>query len=205
MRRSIAVCLACACLASACVDDSSTITAVYSPTLLTADPSTFLGTIRCGSELRQYVVTLFDVSTGTAMNLGSAPPTDCTKPTTFGSPKIASGYAYTAEIDGYDVDVVPVGGADSGSRTMTDATTMMLVLPRWTTSCGQVSFDVDGQTPTDAFNPIRYPTITRPNIEVIFHGCFPLGVAPPPDAGPPDGPADTTDAAEETPEAAPGR
>jgi hypothetical protein len=212
MVRSIAVGLCCACFASACVDDSSSITSVYSPTLLTVDPTTFLGTVRCGSDLHKYVVTLFDVSTGTPMSLGSAPPTECNTPTTFGTPKIASLLSYIAEIDGYDTDnIVPEGGNDSGSRVMVDATTMAPVAPHWTTTCGAVTDLVDGQAPPDvAFNPLREPTVPLANIEVTFHGCLPLAVEMP-DAGTtdgssPDGPPDATtnDATEEAPDASAG-
>src|SRR6185369_10817971 len=84
MLRSVAVCLVSALVASACDDDSGSVIQLYAPTLLTADPATFLGNVRCGSELRKYVVTVFDV-TGTPQNIGSSPPTDCTKLTTFGT------------------------------------------------------------------------------------------------------------------------
>jgi hypothetical protein len=191
MIRSVVVTLCCAFAASACVDDSSTVTAIYAPTLLTADPSTFLGNVRCGSELRQYVVTLFSVENGSSGSLGSAPPTDCSTPTTFGTPKIAAGGAYIAEIDGYDQVVVPEGGMDSSSRVMNDPTTMAHVAPRFTTSCGVATPLVDGAVPADA-NPLRYPTITLPNVEVTFRGCLPLHLAEVIDAGSPDSPADAT-------------
>jgi hypothetical protein len=193
MVRSVAVLVCCACLGSACVDDSSTSTTVYAPTLLTVDPALFLGNVRCGSELRKYVVTLYDV-TETQASLGSAPPTECTKPVTFGTGKITAGHAYTVAIDGYDRDdIVPEGASDSGSRFMVDPTTLVRVPPRWTTTCGEpLPVIPDGEAPdADAqINPLRYPTIPLQNIEVTVHGCFPFRVAEGPDAAVDDAPAD---------------
>jgi hypothetical protein len=210
MVRSVAVLVCCACVGSACVDDSSTSTTLYAPTLLTVDPLTFLGTVRCGSELQKFVVTLFDVTSGTPASLGSAPPTECTTPVTFGTGKITVGHAYIVEIDGYDRDVVPEGGNDTGSRVMLDPTTLAHVFPRWATTCGQpIPIIRDGEAPPDAdaqVNPLRYPTIPLQNIEVTFHGCLPFRTAELPDAGadepPPDGPADAAmpDASSEAPE-----
>jgi hypothetical protein len=209
MLRSVAVCLVGALVASACDDSSGTVLQLYAPTLLSADPATFLGDVRCGSELRKYVVTVFDVSTGTAEKLGSSPPTDCTKPTTFGTKfgsgttKVDRGRAYIAAIDGYDRDdITPEGGTESGLRTMLDAS-MTEVPPRWTTTCGEIIVAVDGEVPDTQLNPLRYPTVTLSNIEVTFQGCLPLRRAEVPDGGvvdaSPDSPTDTTtpDAAEE--------
>src|SRR5215471_2631695 len=133
MLRSVAVSLLCACFAAACGDDSSSTLALYAPTLLTVDPTSFqAANVSCGTELRKYVVTLFDVTGGMAANLGSAPPTECTLPTTFGIPMIQAGFPYVAEIDGFDrEDILPQA---SGSRTMVDQATMMTkVEPKWTT------------------------------------------------------------------------
>jgi hypothetical protein len=211
MLRPVAVSLCCVCLVSACVDDSSTNTTVFAPTLLTADPVTFLGTVRCGSELRKYVVTLFDVSTGSSVDLGSAPPTDCTLPTTFGTPIITSGRLYTAEIDGYDRDdIAPKDTTTAGSREMIDPMGAP-VAPRWTTSCGKLFVvSAEGSVPDGPLNPLRFPTVPLDNIEVVFHGCLPLQTEEMPDAGtvdgddasPADGPADaaTPDATDEPPE-----
>lgn len=174
MLRSVAVCLWCACVVSACDGDTSPTLTVYAPTLLTADPATFLGNVRCGSEIRKYVVSVTDVSTGVPVDIGSSPPTDCTKLTTFGTSfgtvKVTSGRAYIAAIDGYDRDdITPEGGPDSNSRDMVDAA-MMKVFPRWKTTCGEIRVAVDGEVPDTSVNPIRYPTITLGNIEVTFHG-----------------------------------
>ena len=170
----------------ACLDDSSTSTTIYAPTLLTVDPTSFLGTVRCGSDVFKYVVTLTQVLPGGALsNLGSAPPTECNTPTTFGTPKIVGGGYYIVEIDGYDRDdIVPQGGIDSGAREMRDPMTMAIVSPRYMTTCGEVHVPVDGDVPSDVkLNPLRFPTIALPNIEVIVHGCLPLRPAEPPDGG----------------------
>jgi hypothetical protein len=207
MLRSVAVCLLGALVVSACDDGSGSVLSLYAPTLLSADPATFLGNVRCGSELRKYVVTVFDVSTGSAQNIGSSPPTDCTRLTTFGTSfgtiHVDRGRAYIAAIDGYDRDdITPEGGTGSALRKMLDAS-MTEVLPRWTTTCGEIIVPVDGEVPDTQLNPLRYPTITLSNIEVTFQGCLPLRRAEAPDGGvvdaSPDSPTDTTtaDAAEE--------
>jgi hypothetical protein len=172
----------------------------------------FIGSVRCGSELHKYVVTLFDVSTGAAMEVGSGPPTDCTLPTTFGTPKIASGRFYIAEIAGYDRDdIAPKDSTIAGSREMIDPTGAP-VAPRWTTTCGELRTPSDDGTVPDApLNPLRYPTEPLDNIEVSFHGCLPLraeaadaGTVDADDASTTDGPADATtpDTTEEPPEEA---
>jgi len=212
MLRSVAVSLCCVCIASACLDDSNPSATVFAPTLLSVDPATFLGSVRCGSELQKYVVTLFEVSTGRRVSLGSSPPTDCTTRTTFGTNKISAGNTYIAEIDGYDqVDIVPEGGNESGSRVINDRLTMTRVFPRWQTSCGEILEVIDGEVPDATLNPLRYPTIPLGNREVTFHGCLPFRAAELPDAGvvesgSPDGPPDatTSDAAQEAPEDASG-
>src|SRR6185369_5655707 len=138
-----------------------------------------------------------------------SPPTDCTKLTTFGttfglgSLKLDRGRAYIAAIDGYDRDdITPEGGAGSSLRKMLDAS-MTEVLPRWTTTCGDIIVAVDGEVPDTQLNPLRYPTVTLSNIEVTFQGCLPLHQAEAPNDGAfdasPNSPTNTTtpDAAEE--------
>jgi hypothetical protein len=203
MTRWTAVPLCCACFVAGCIGDSSSVTTVYAPTLLTADPSSFIGSVHCGAELRKYVVTLFDVTTGTAQQIATSPPTSCTTPTTFGTPIISSPHSYIADIDGYDRDdIVPQGGIDSGSRVMVDPTTMATVPPKWTTTCGEIVELTDGEVPADvSVNPLRYPTLTLGNVEVILHGCLPLRPSElSSDAGStdaqPDEPTDTTDGGE---------
>jgi hypothetical protein len=208
MLRRVVVTLCCVSLLSACVSDDTLNTTIFAPTLLTTDPMTFLGTVRCGSELRKYVVRLFDVSTGTALDAGSGPPTDCTLPTTFGTPKITADHFYIAEIDGYDRDdIAPKDSTTTGSHEMVDPTGAP-VAPRWTTTCGElVTASDDGSVPDAPANPLRFPTEPLDNIEVVFHGCLPLRTAEAPDAGtvdaddasPADGPADTTSDATDEP------
>ncbi len=209
MLRRVVVSLCCVSLLSACVGDDTANTTIFAPTLLTADPMTFLGSVRCGSELRKYVVTLFDVSTGAAQEVGSGPPTDCTLPTTFGTPKIEGGRFYIAEINGYDRDdIAPKDSSITGSREMIDPTGAP-VAPRWTTTCGELRTASDDGAVFDApLNPLRYPTEPLDNIEVVFHGCLPLraelpdaGTVDGDDASTTDGPADatTSDATEELP------
>src|SRR5436190_23807065 len=100
------------CLLAGCIDDPSTSLSIYSPMLLTADPSVFVGGVRCGPELRKYVVTLTDVTGGSMDIVGSSPPVDCTTLTSFGRPTIMPFHFYVATVDGYDRDdIAPATGA----------------------------------------------------------------------------------------------
>jgi hypothetical protein len=187
------------CLVAGCLDDPSANLTYYAPMLLTADPGVFLGSVRCGSELKKYVVTLTDVTGGVIETAGSSPPTDCTKLTTFGRPTIQSLHFYVADIDGYDTDdIAPASDADGGTRQVIDTTTMAPVLRRWTTTCGEYALTPADAQPSDAQpNPIRYPTLTLDAVEVFLHGCLPMRPAPPPEAGPEAEPEASPDGADE--------
>jgi hypothetical protein len=167
--------------------------------LLTADPAVFVGGVRCGPELRKYVVTLTDVTGGAMSIVGSSPPTDCTTLTSFGRPTLMPLHFYIAAIDGYDRDDIAPAMGDAGARQMIDPATMAPVAPRWTTTCGEYIAPVaDGATSDAAPNPIRYPTLTLEAVEVFLHGCLPLRPAEPSDGGaetgaPPDEAGEPTD------------
>jgi hypothetical protein len=200
LRFAAATLLGSACLVVACGDDSSTSLTGAVPTLLSADPSTFLGSVRCGAELRRYVVTVYDVTNGASPV--SSPPTECTRQTSFESPPLVQDDFFVAEIDGYDRDdIIPRMGLE-GVRQMVDATTMEIVPPRWTTTCGEGGPLEASTLPDGAQNPIRSPTWLLGSVEVFLHGCLPLRPLETPDASvdaaTPDGqPNATSDASQE--------
>jgi len=203
LRFAAATLLGSACWVVGCVDDPSTSLTGALPTLLSADPSTFLGSVRCGAELRKYVVTVYDVTNGASPV--SSPPTECTKQTSFESPPLVVDDYFVAEIDGYDRDdIVPRMGLE-GVRQMVDPNTMEVVTPRWTTTCGEGG-PLDASTlPDGAQNPIRSPTWLLGSVEVFLHGCLPLQPFETADAGldgaAPDGqPNATPDASQGSPD-----
>jgi hypothetical protein len=189
--------LVCAFFASGCFGDSNSIASTNSPTLLTADPLTFRGKVRCGApELEKYVVTPTDVSTSPPTHLPSSGPTTCTELVSFETPctacpdpKLVIGHFYTATIDGYDRnDIVPL---EPGSNVMIDPSTGAPVCPRWRTTCGDASRALDGspdvesiddaETSADAldgsggssgYNALRPPTQVLASVEVVFQGCL---------------------------------
>jgi hypothetical protein len=109
-------------------------------------------------------------------------PISCTMPVSFAF--VIPGHSYAAEIDGYDrSDLVPFGGASSGSRHMIDPKTGSDVAPRWATRCpGDVSADA-GLDPQDAATEdadggtplgLAGPAFAVSNINVILNDCSPL-------------------------------
>jgi len=207
LRFAAATLLGSMCWLVGCVDDPGTSLTGAFPTLLSADPSTFLGSLRCGAELRKYVVTVYDVTNGASPV--SSPPTECTKQTSFESPPLVQDDYFVAEIDGYDRDdIVPRMGLE-GVRQMVDSTTMDVVPPRWTTTCGEGGPLEASTLPDGAQNPIRSATWLLGSVEVVLHGCLPLHPVETPDAGvdgtAPDGqPNATPDASQEPSDAAMG-
>ncbi len=175
-----------------CLDDSSSVAAIASPALLTADPTTFRGTLRCGApELAKYVVTLTDVSASPPTVLPSSLPVPCANIASFRAPPLAVSHFYTGAIDGYDRDDIRPEAA--GSRTMLGDATNETVAPKWTTTCGELPPSVvqDGAAPSDAalpdadfdaFNPLRFPTQVLGATDVILRGCVALQAAEPSDA-----------------------
>jgi len=188
-----------------CLDDSSTVAAIASPALLTADPTTFRGTLRCGApELAKYVVTLTEVSASPPALLPSSLPVPCTTVASFEATSngpIKVGSFYTAAIDGYDRD--DIHPQESGSRTMLDATNEV-VAQRWTTTCGELpppaAQDADvleggeADVGLDEFNPLRYPTQVLGATDVILRGCSTLREGDPSDAGADAGTEERADA-----------
>jgi hypothetical protein len=184
-------------LMAGCFGDANTNPQLGYPTLLTVDPASFRGTLSCGAPgLTRYVVTLTDLSNedGGFLTLPSSPPVPCDSIISFSRPSgavgnqyIVAGHYYIGEIDGYDrEDVTP---AELGSRTMVDSTGAVVV-PRWTTTCGEIprqlidAGDLDGGA-ADApppYNPLRFPTVVPGTFDALLRGCLPLAETSPPDA-----------------------
>jgi hypothetical protein len=209
--RAIFVLLAALAPAAGCflsTDTSNTTTT--SPTLLTVDPLSFRGGVRCTEgELRQYAVTLTDVT----------PPLDgfeqpvpfpvtsglipCNEPVLFAGGRhlvdagrpLEIGHYYVARIDGYDTDDVELVEADAGIMVARRISTKEPVLPRWTTTCGEpfsAGADDGGQPAQDGAdadagssagrNPFRRPTLIMDSIDIRLQGCIPFdrSGSPPP-------------------------
>ncbi len=211
------------CWPIGCIDDSSTIPTTIVPNLVTADPTTFLGAARCGSDVRSYVVTLYDVTSGTRARVATSTPTECTRQTSFGAAVISYRHAYVADIDGYDRDdLVPDTSANAGPGDLVDPVTLQRVAKRWATTCGERPVPADAEladgsdspdgapslddaSPVDAGSPsadasidfYRFPTVVLSSGEVVLHPCLPLrpvlAPAPEPDGGSLPDRADTTD------------
>ena len=198
MLRYAAVPLSCSlAFAVGCIDDSSANLTVAISNVLTVDPRTFLGTVHCGPpELVRYVVTVYDVSGDASTIPNTSPPTPCAYPVSFEAPPLVLDDFFIAEIDGYDRDdIMPKMGAE-GAREMVDVATMQTVLPRWKTTCGEAG-------PDASTSYLRLPTQLLGGVESVFHGCLPLGAAPPPEAdgGSPDGQPDAAPDQSEPPDA----
>jgi len=214
------------CLWAGCVDDSSSYQGIPAITLLSADPTTFLGRVPCGvpGGVQRYVVSIQDVGPQFPQParcirhlvdagpdpdtcMPSSGPARCTElvsftPTGSVPPSLITLDYYVAKIDGYDRDdIVPRGGAGSGSQDMVDSVTEELVPPRWTTGCGRFSdtsgddaaTSGDGTDPSEAdaaSNPLEFPTQVLGSIEVFLHGCLPFEAAPATDAGADGDPTD---------------
>jgi hypothetical protein len=181
------------CFWAGCVGDPSAYSIAPAITLLSADPSTFLGAVRCGvpGGVQRYVVTLRDVGPQfrQEMSMPSSEPTPCSELVSFtplappldqSPPSLIRNDYYVARIQGYDRDdIVPRDGAGSGTEKMIDPVTAEPVLPRWTTGCGMAT-----DTGSDAaVNPLEFPTQVLASIEVFLHGCLPFEAIPATDAG----------------------
>jgi hypothetical protein len=193
---------------AACFDTSSNVTSGTYPTILTVDPSLFRGTLPCGAPgLVQYVATVTDIDVRAPETLPPSPPISCENYASFGEPRpedpnargIKIDHLYIGVIDGYDR---PVELAQDG-RTIVDVDTKEVVLPRWTTTCGQSPWalpeagtdpeadaggalaspqeDAGTDTPP-VFNTLRLPTQVIWKKEVVLRGCYPLASTPGPDA-----------------------
>ena len=183
--------------AAACSDSSNTSPSSGEyPTLLTVDPLLFRGLLPCGAPgLETYVATVTDVTVDAASPAAASLPTPCQDPVSFGEKVVAIYHYYTAVIDGYDrSDIAPEA---PGQRLMYDAA-KNLVLPRWTTTCGELPGLVnrDGGDDDDAeadvangYTPymlLRAPTFAIGQVDVVMHGCLPFVESPTPDASAPD-------------------
>jgi hypothetical protein len=145
-------------LAASCAETTDTTTTTSrSPTSITIEPSSFLGSVVCSNQpgaLKSYVATLSEIQIGKpAIELASSPPIPCSQAMSFRH--VLDGRHYTMAIDGYDVpasSLVPCGGPGSGSRYMLPALDAPSgacadaliagkapVVPRWRTGCGNIS------------------------------------------------------------------
>jgi len=189
-------CAVAAFLAAAACSDSSNTTSSSGeyPTLLTVDPLLFRGSLPCGAPfLERYVATVTDVSVDAASPAAASLPTPCQNPVSFGDKVVAIYHYYTAVIDGYDRD--DIAPEAPGQRPMYDAA-KNLVLPRWTTTCGELLVDGDGGADADAeadattvitpYMRLRAPTFAIGQVDVVMHGCLPFVESPAPDASVPD-------------------
>jgi hypothetical protein len=198
---------------TACFNTSSNVTTGEYPTILTIDPALFRGLLSCGAPgLVSYVATLTDVTD--AEVFPSTKPVACQAIVSYGEPTIEIDHQYVGAIDGYDRDgLVP---QSVGSRTMIDAVTQEVVLPRWTTTCGEgrvvlgdggegdaepdasppslrAPQDDAGSADVKPYNYLRAPTQVLWKEEVILRGCYPLSAVLGPDASVADaGEADAT-------------
>lgn len=141
-------------------------------TLITVDPEVFLDGTPCGSyegAMRTYVATLTDVSVDPPFRLAASSPVACQLAVSFAY--IVPGHGYVASIDAYDrEDLVPLGGASSGSPIMLDRVTKERVFPTWTTECGKgdpTEGDAGAQKELS-------PTFAKSFRDVRVHGCKPL-------------------------------
>jgi hypothetical protein len=189
-------------LLAGCIDDSSSVTGIPSITLLSADPATFLGAVRCGvpGGTERYVVSFRDVGPLTQEQtwLPSSTPTPCNQLVSFSPlpppndtrpPSLIVLEYYVAEIDGYDRDDIVPGADEPGQalgRRMVDPVTAQLVPPRWITGCGRYvgpPTDDAGSPADGGSNPFDFPTQVLGSVEVFLHGCRPFETDVPADAG----------------------
>ena len=177
-----------------CLAGSSTLPTTATLTMITADPAAFVGSATCGTRLREYVVTLTDVSSASPAHYSSG-PTPCTDLVSFAGPTAGNvlivGDSYIAAIDGYDRD--DIHPAQDGFKDMLDPSGTP-VAPRWTTTCGRPPASPDaGQDAGDpgatSSNPLFAPVQAKVSTEVFLLGCIPFSDS----ASQPDGGADATD------------
>jgi hypothetical protein len=184
-----------ALLAVGCVDDSSSSLTYGTITLLSVDPAAFVGSVRCGTpELRTYVVSLYDVTTGGRQRVATSGATSCTTSTSFGTPIVAEERFYVADIDGYDRDDIVVSAQtdpDSGHPIVFDTANHEPVPARWTAACGEAPWITDATTSSDGgLSRVRFLTKTSRSLEVVVHPCLPFRSTAPSDGGASSGPPD---------------
>jgi hypothetical protein len=179
--------------ATACATETTLESGLSVPTGVLVNPSDFLGDVACSTRpggMQSYVATLIDV--GDPLNpftLPSSPATACSLGTDFRY--VVEGHPYLAEVDGYTepaLDLVPLGGAASGSRHMLAINTEVQVSPRWTGACGLgsapavASFDDD--VPVANCEPLTdHAGASTTGIEVDPTGTMPTAGSCTADAG----------------------
>jgi hypothetical protein len=165
-------------LVASCSTAASTTGTQTAPTMVSIEPSAFLGSVACSGApggLESYVATLVDVTDPDApFALPSALAAPCSLPVGFYY--VVGGHTYTALVDAYDVpasSLVPCGGGSSGARRMlpvgkTDCA-RDAVAPRWSSACGQ------GEG-TAAVAAADVNTLVRGCDPLVDHGSSPTGV-----------------------------
>jgi len=125
-----------------CGDDDGLSFSTAVPTEVAVNPVDFLGEATCSpleGAVQSYVLTLLtyeDENDDSPVVVGSSLAISCASVVGFRN-VIVAGARYTAEIDAYPFppgELVPVGGSDSGARSMLRDGSE--VVPRWTTTCG---------------------------------------------------------------------
>jgi len=154
-----------------CGSSNTTTLALEAQTLIGVDPKYFTEDNTCGTTLKSYVGTLFDVTgsegisdagvSATPFLVGSSPPTPCDRAIVFNYAVAA--HAYKVTLDGYDrSDITPT---DPGSSAMvTSDANRNFVAPRWTAACHGW---------TDA-NGNAQPGLSYSNITVTLRECTKL-------------------------------
>ena len=171
--------------APACTTTSSSADEV-SVTLVSVRPSDFAGQVPCGNAQgawKTWVATLIDVThTGEPFTLASSIPASCSMPIAFSY--VIPEHRYVAEIDAYDRDdLVPYGGASSGSRHMVDPATGAEVAPRWTAQCPSTDSSAGSEDPDAGVDVLGGPAVATLYRNVFVLGCSTLQESLPPQDG----------------------
>jgi hypothetical protein len=179
---------------SACSEDTTVVTTVVHPTLVSVTPEDFLGSVPCvdaPGAMRSYVATIWHMGPRDAPSydpasepqpdwfpLPSSGPIPCTQ--SVGFARVIPDHRYYAEIRGYDrpnlVQLLPsvdvLFDPDTGER----------VVPRWSTQCTRsvrpnttsAPATESSEVPTDAFGVTARASTVR-----TIHGCNELVDAEP--------------------------
>lgn len=126
--------------------DTSSLPSASAITSILVDPSFFMGDMPCTAtpgSMQSYVAQIYDVTNADEIiTLSASPPVSCAAAVTFR--QVVVGHLYRIKIDGYDIaarNLLPVGGASSGSQTMLLKTNPDAgpVEPQWSTHCEDVA------------------------------------------------------------------
>jgi hypothetical protein len=154
-----------------CGSSNTTTLALEAQTLIGVDPKDFTEEGACGTTLKSYVGTLFDVTgsdgisdagvSATPFLVGSSPPTPCDRAIVFNYAVAA--HAYEVNLDGYDRSDIKPAVPGSSAMVTVDAN-QTFVARRWTAVC-------HGWTDT---NGNAAPGLSYSNITVTLRECTKL-------------------------------